>query len=114
MTSASTKASENPTALSTASSRVRSRTAMAIVLPVTSKSVKNTTLPMLMIRSWILPICLTKDAAKAFSVSVLVSAGEFANCSSIAFTRRTASSGLAMRTVYQPTAPFPNVFRSLR
>ncbi len=87
---------------------------MAIVLPVTSSSVKNTTLPMLMIRSWILPICLTKEAAKAFSVSVLVSAGEFVNCSSIVLTRRTASSGLAMRTVYQPTRPLLNDFRSSR
>src|SRR5882672_8859283 len=79
MTSISTNRSENPTAFSTASSRVRSRTAIAIVLPVTSRSVKNTTLPTLTIRSWILPICLTNDAANAFSVSVLVSAAEFAN-----------------------------------
>jgi hypothetical protein len=85
-----------------------------MVLPVTSSRVKNTTLPTLMINSWILPICLTKEAAKAFSVSVLVSAGELANCSSIVRTRRTASSGLAMRTVYQPTQPLPNALRSSR
>ena len=114
MTSISTNRSEKPTAFSTASSRVRSRTAIAIVLPVTSRSVKNTTLPTLMIRSWMLPICLTNDAANAFSVSVLVSAGELANCSSITLTRRTASSGFAIRTVYQPTEPFPNAFRSSR
>jgi len=74
--------------------------------------VKKTTLPTLMIRSWILPICFTNEAANAFSVSVLVSVGEFANCSSITFTRRTASSGFAMRMTYQPTTPFVNVFRS--
>ena len=87
---------------------------MAIVLPVTSSSVKKTTLPTLMIRSWMFPICFTNEAANAFSVSVLVSVGEFANCSSITLTRRTASSGLAMRITYQPTRPFVNDLRSSR
>ena len=114
ITSTSTKGSEKPTAFSTASSRVRSRTAMAIVLPVTSRSVKNTTLPMVVIRSSMLPICFTHDAANAFSVSVFVSAGEFANSSSIALTTRTAESGLSMRTVYQPTFPLRNCLRSSR
>ena len=42
-TKKSTARSEKPMAFSTASSAVRSRTEMAIVLPVTSSSVKNTT-----------------------------------------------------------------------
>ena len=45
-TRASTDASVKPSVFSTASSPVRSRTEMAMVLPVTSSSVKNTTLPM--------------------------------------------------------------------
>ena len=52
---------------------VRSRTEIAMVLPVTSSSVKNTTLPMAMIRNSMLPNCFTQLAAKADSVSVFVS-----------------------------------------
>ena len=114
ITIASTKSPEKPTAFSTASSRVRSRTAMAIVLPVTRRSVKNTTLPTVIIRSWMFPICFTKPAANAFSVSVFVSNGEFANCSSITVATVVASSGFATRTVYQPTIPLRVVFRSSR
>ena len=51
MTKNNTKRSENPTAFKTASSPVRSRTAMAMVLPVISSKVKKTTLPMVMIRN---------------------------------------------------------------
>ena len=101
-------------AFSTASSRVRSRTAMAMVLPVTRSRVKNTTLPTLIIRSWMLPICLTKPAAKAFSVSVRVSNGELAKRSSMALAMPVASSGLPMGTVYQPTIPLRPSVRSSR
>jgi hypothetical protein len=87
---------------------------MAIVLPVTRRSVKNTTLPTVVIRSWMLPICLTQDAANAFSVSVRVSNGELANRSSIAFAIAVASSGSAIRTVYQPTIPLRPGVRSSR
>ncbi len=101
-------------AFSTASSRVRSRTAMAMVLPVTRSSVKNTTLPIVIMSSWMLPICFTKPAAKAFSVSVRVSNGELVNRSSMALATPVASSGLAMRTVYQPTMPLRPAVRSSR
>ena len=72
-TSPRTRTSEKPIVLRTASSPDRSRTAMAIVLPVTRRSVKKTTEPMDMIRSSMFPICLTNEAAKAFSVWVRVS-----------------------------------------
>src|SRR6266851_4942386 len=60
---------EKPMALRTASSLVRSRTEIAMVLPVTRRSVKKTTLPMVRIKSSMFPNCLTKYAAKADSVS---------------------------------------------
>ncbi len=56
-----------------------------MVLPVTSSRVKKTTAPMLRMSNWILPACFAHDAAKAFSVSVLVSHGEFEKVSSILF-----------------------------
>ncbi len=104
-TSTRTNASENPTAFSTASSPVRSRTAMAMVFPVTSRRVKKTTVPMARIRKLMFPICLTNPAAKAFSVWVRVSQGEFANASSMAFATATPSLPFARRVTYQPTRP---------
>jgi len=72
------------------------------VFPVTSRRVKKTTLPMVRIRNSILPNCLAKPAAKADSVSVLVSEVEFANFASIVFATRTASSGLSSLRMYHP------------
>ena len=54
------------------------------------------------------PICLTNAAAKADSVCVRVSEGEFANSASIAFATAGAASGFATRTMYQPTMPRQN------
>ena len=102
----STKRSEKPTVLSTASSPVRSRTAMAMVLPVTSSRVKNTTAPIARIRNSMLPICFTNDAAKAVSVWVRVSEAEFANSASMALaTAERRRPGRSTRTTYQPTIP---------
>ena len=84
ITRTSTTRSPKPTVLSTASSPVRSRTEMAMVLPVTSSSVKNTTMPMARIRNSMFPICFTNEAMKAASVWVRVSQAEFANPSSMA------------------------------
>src|SRR5271170_1188551 len=60
ITNRSTARSEKPMALNTASSPVRSRTEMAMVLPVTRRRVKKTTAPIERIRNWILPNCLTQ------------------------------------------------------
>jgi len=68
-----TRRSGNPMALSTPSSFVRSRTEIAIVFPVTSKSVKKTTVPIETIRNLMFPNCFTQPSANADSVSVLVS-----------------------------------------
>ena len=92
-------------ALKTASSEVRSRTEIAMVLPVTRRRVKNTTVPIVTIRNWMFPNCLTQFAAKADSVSVLVSFGELANSSSMALATRGASSGFQTRRTYQPIWP---------
>ena len=93
-------------AFSVASSLVRSRTAMAIVLPVTSSSVKKTIDPIARIRNSMLPICCTKAAANDASLWVRVSEAEFANIASIALATCGAWSGCATRTMYQPTMPF--------
>ena len=53
-----------PMALRTASSPMRSRTEMAMVLPVTSSRVKKTTVPMVRIRNSMLPNCLTEASGK--------------------------------------------------
>ena len=75
--SASTKKSTerflNPMALRMPSSPVRSRTEMAMVLPVTSSSVKKTTLPIDRMRNSMFPNCFTQLAANWDSVSVFVS-----------------------------------------
>src|SRR6202790_3344693 len=105
-TKKSTKRSVNPIAFSTASSPVRSRTEIAMVLPVTSSKVKKTTLPMVRIRNSMFPSCLAKPAWNADSVSVLVSVEEFANPVSIALATRTALSGLSSFRTYQPIEPF--------
>src|SRR5690606_29554194 len=104
-TIASTLRSEKPMVLSTASSGMRSRTAWAMVLPVSSTRVKNTA-PM--IEPTIRPmsaICFTQDCAAACSVMVLVSCSEFTDSASIALPTRSAWSTSATRTTYQPTSP---------
>ena len=94
-----------PTVFSTASSPVRSRTDIAMVLPVTSSRVKKTTLPMTIIRNSMLPICSTKEAMKACSLWVRVSHGELAKRASMSLETATASAPGSMRTTYQPTKP---------
>ncbi len=88
--------------LSTASSGIRSRTACAIVLPVSSSRVKNTA-PMIAVT--IMPTsanCLRNDCWNADSVWVLVSWSEFAEIASIAWPTRSACAGSATRTMNQP------------
>jgi hypothetical protein len=60
-TSTRTARSVKPHRLHTASSPVRSRTDMAMVLPATSSRVKKTTLPITVMRNPMLPICSTKE-----------------------------------------------------
>ena len=96
-----------PSALSTPSSSIRSRTDWAMVLPATSRMVKKTTVTMAMMIAAMSPICLAKPCMKAPSGSALVSAGELANSASIAAAISADRSGSSMRTVYQPTSPSP-------
>ena len=67
-----TWALEKPSVLSTAISVRRSRTAMLMVLAVTSRIVKLTARPMLLRSKARLPAMAMKPAAKACSVSVWV------------------------------------------
>ena len=49
------------------------------------------------------PTCFAKSATNAFSVAVLVSAGELAKSASIRFATSSDSAGFATLTMYQPT-----------
>ena len=84
---------------------MRSRTACAMVLPVSSSRVKNTAA---MIAVTIRPMsanCLAKDWLNACSVWVLVSCAEFSEIASMAFATRVAWFTLSSFTMYQPTWP---------
>ena len=96
---------EKPIVFSTASSGMRSRTACAMVLPVSSSRVKNTA-PMIAVT--IRPMsanCLAKAWLNAVSVWVLVSWSEFALSVSMANATRSAASPLSGCTTNQPTRP---------
>ena len=90
-----------PSVFKTASSLVRSRTAWAMVLPVTSRMV-NSAMPTIHIM--ILPIsptCFAQSDTNAFSVLVFVSEGELANIASIFAAICGARSGSAIVKTYQ-------------
>ena len=74
----------SPSVLSTAISVRRSRTAMLIVLAVTSRIVNVTARPMPLSSSERLPTSAMKPATNAPSVSVFVCASRFSNSASIA------------------------------
>src|SRR5690606_33192664 len=102
-TIASTLRLVKPMVLSTASSEVRSRTAWAMVLPVSSSRVKNTA-PM--IEPTIRPIsaiCLSWAAIAACSFMVRVSCGEFIDSASIALAAASLRFTSDTRLMYQPT-----------
>ena len=94
-----------PIALSAPSSPVRSRTAWPIVLPATSRIVKNTALRIVAVIVVISPICLAQAWRKAPSGSVFVSAAEFSNSWSTSLATSAACAGSFTRTRYQPTCP---------
>src|SRR5204862_352473 len=67
--------------------------ARAIVLPATRRMVKKTAVRIAVTIAPMLPICSANPLMNAFSVSVFVSYGEFANFSSIRFTMSSACFG---------------------
>ena len=93
---------------------MRSRTAWAMVLPVTIRMVKKTAPRIAMTIAPMSPIWLAKAWTKARSVEVLVSAGELANSASIASATSAARAGSATRMTYQPTRPSPRARASWR
>src|SRR5215467_3702147 len=96
-----------PRALSTAYSWVLSRTDMIMVLHSTKRIIPMITNDMIFIAVMIALAADRKLCWKTLSVSVLVSAREFANRLSMASDTDAESSGLAMRTMYQPMSPRP-------
>ena len=109
--SASTRAvtlpSEKPSVLRIASSGMRSRIDCAMVLPVRSRSVKNTAARIRATSAPTSPICLAKPMANSFSGCVFVSSGEFAKRRSISAAMARAPAGSATRSIYQPVLPLP-------
>ena len=93
---------------------MRSRTACAIALPVSSSRVKNTA-PMIAVT--ISPMsanCLAKAWLKACSVWVLVSRSEFSEIRSMASATSLARAGSSSCTAYQLTAFFMKMLDSLK
>ncbi len=60
------------------------------------------------------PICLAKACTNAFSVDVLVSAGELAKSASSLAATASDCDGSATRMTYQPVRSCPNVRDSFR
>ena len=97
-TTPSTSSLVKPTALSSPSSCVRSRTDWAMVLPATNRMVKKTAPSMAATIVAISPICCAKPLNIAPSVSAFVSAGELANSASIAAAISVARLGSSTLT----------------
>ena len=82
-TSARIRPSLKPSVFSTPSSFVRSRIDCAMALPATNRMKNMTMAAIAIMMAPMSPICLAKSDTNAFSVAVLVSAGEFANIPSM-------------------------------
>src|ERR1035438_2166352 len=95
----------NPSVLSTATSRVRPRIDIAMVLADTSRMAKTTAPQMLRIKVLTLPKVATNDSKKACWLSVLVRCGALRNISSIAEETGATSLGEATCVIYQPACP---------
>src|SRR5579863_8030185 len=94
-----------PSVFSTATSRVRSRMDIAIVLAETSNVAKTTAEQMLRMKAFTLPIIATNSSPKAFSLSALVGCGELRNISSISVAILLTSDGEAARMLKVPAWP---------
>ena len=96
-----------PSVLSTPISWIRSRTDCAMVWPVTSRIMNTTALRIRVTIRPMLPNCCAYSCAKAASVLVLVSAGEFSNSASMEAIRLSSGSAPSPLDTYQPTVPLP-------
>src|ERR1700674_2156215 len=101
----STRWRVNPNVLRTATSRVRARIDMAMVLPETRRIVKTTAPQMLRMNAFTLPKDETNESRKACWLSVLVCCGALRNISSIALDTGATSLGLSTWLIYQPACP---------
>src|SRR5271165_2115466 len=95
----------NPKVFSTATSRVRSRIDIAMVLADTSKVANTTAEQMLRMNAFTLPIMATNSSPNAFSLSALVGCGELRNMSSTVPAILLTSPGVAARMVNVPAWP---------
>ena len=101
-----TRPLENPSVFSTPISCCRSRTAMDMVLAVTSKMVNATARPMPFSSSAKFPAMAIKLARNACSVSVLVWVSLFSNSASMALLMRPAFLGSSINNVTVPMPAF--------
>ena len=106
-TSQATFASVKPRVFSTASSGMRSRSAWFITTAVSSRMVKKTAERMPLAMRPMSPTWALKERAISSSVMVLTGFMEFSNSASMAEETSGARSGSSMRTVHQPTEPWP-------
>ena len=97
-----------PRVFSTATSRVRSRIDIAIVLAETNNVAKTTAEQILRMNAFTLPIMATNSSPNAFSLSVFVGWGELRNMSSTAFAIVLTSEGDAARMLNVPACPLKN------
>src|SRR6478672_4117603 len=91
-----------PSVFKTATSRVRSRIDIAMVLADTNSVANTTAEQMLRMKAFTLPIIATNSSPKAFSLSDLVGCGELRNMSSTAVATLLTSAGEAARMLNVP------------
>src|SRR6266404_5370025 len=98
----------NPSVFKTATSRVRSRIDMAMVVAETSKVANTTAKQILRIKAFTLPMLLMKLNWNAFSLSVFVGSGEFRNMASTADATEETLFGESARMANVPAFPLAN------
>src|SRR5438105_1490052 len=94
-----------PRVLSTATSRVRSRMQIAIVLAEKSKIAKNTDIQMLRMNAFTFTIIATNSSLNDLSLSDFVGCGDLRNMSSTAVATLLTSAGDAARMLKVPAFP---------
>src|SRR5215472_4098935 len=94
-----------PRVFSTATSRVRLRIDIAIVLADTNNVANTTAEQMLKMKAFTFPIMATNSRPKAFSLSAFVGCGELWNKSSMAAETLLTSDGESTSTLNVPACP---------
>src|SRR5450631_2824341 len=111
---ASRRCRVNPSVFNTATSRVRPRIDIAMVLLETSRIAKTTAPQMLRMKVFTFPSVATNESWKACWLSVLVCCGEFLNISSIALDTGATSLAESTCVIYHPACPLNQLTDSSR